>query len=59
MNLHFASAALCIADVVKVFNPQSPQARAIFNLTIIVIFVMVIVFAGVVGIVQQDCGTSR
>ena len=37
MNLHFASAALCIADIVKVFHPQSPQARAIFNLAIVVI----------------------
>jgi heme/copper-type cytochrome/quinol oxidase subunit 2 len=59
MNLHFASAALCIADVVKVFNPRSPQAREIFNLTIIVIFVMVIIFAVVAGIAPQDCGTSR
>jgi hypothetical protein len=37
MNLQFASVALCIADVVKVFNPQSPQAGAIFNLAIVVI----------------------
>src|ERR1700751_5086836 len=51
MNLQPPSAALLIADVVKVFNPQSPQARAIFDLTIIVIVVMVIIFAVVVGIV--------
>ena len=51
MNLQPPSAALVIADVVKVFNPQSPQARAIFDLTVIVIVVMVIIFAVVVGIV--------
>jgi heme/copper-type cytochrome/quinol oxidase subunit 2 len=45
------SAASLIADVVKVFNPQSPQARAIFDLAIVVIAVMVIIFAVVVGIV--------
>jgi cytochrome c oxidase subunit II len=51
MNLQLASAAFYIADVVKVFNPQSPQARAIFDFTIIVIVVMVMIFAVVVGIV--------
>ena len=51
MNLYWFSAALFIADVVKVFNPQSPQARAIFNLAIVVIVVMVVIFAVVVGIV--------
>src|SRR5262245_20949147 len=51
MNFPLPSAALLIADVVKVFNPQSPQARAIFDLTIIVIVVMVVIFAVVVGIV--------
>src|SRR5215468_6619590 len=51
MNPQWLSAAFLIADVVKVFNPQSPQARAIFDLTIIVIVVMVIIFAVVVGIV--------
>jgi hypothetical protein len=35
MNLHLPTAALLIADVVKVFNPQPPQARAIFNLGIV------------------------
>src|SRR4029450_13149457 len=45
------SATLFMANVVKVFNPQSPQARAIFDLTIVVIAVMVIIFAVVVGIV--------
>jgi hypothetical protein len=56
MNLHFSTAALCIADVVKVFNPQSPQARAIFDLTIVVIAVMVIIFAVVVGITPRTAG---
>src|SRR5215467_15039878 len=51
MNLHSFSTAVLVADVVKVFNPQSPQARAIFDLTIVVIVVMVIIFAVVVGIV--------
>jgi len=51
MNLHSFSAALFVAAVVKVFNPQSPQARAIFDLTIIVIVVMVFIFAVVMGIV--------
>jgi hypothetical protein len=32
-----SSGALLIADVVKVFNPQSPQARAVFDLAIVVI----------------------
>ena len=52
MNLHSFSAAFLVADVVKVFNPQSPQARAIFDLTIVVIVVMVVIFAVVVGIVM-------
>jgi cytochrome c oxidase subunit II len=51
VNLQLQSAAFVAADVVKVFNPQSPQARAIFHLTIIVIVVMVVIFAVVVGIV--------
>ena len=51
MNLQSFSAGLFIADVVKVFNPQSPQARAIFDLAIVVIVVMVVIFAVVVGIV--------
>src|SRR5262249_8022652 len=51
MHLHSFSAAVLVADVVKVFNPQSPQARAIFDLTIVVIVVMVVIFAVVVGIV--------
>ena len=51
MNLHSFSAELFIADVVKVFNPQSPQTRAIFDLAIVVIIVMVVIFAVVVGIV--------
>src|SRR5512146_844411 len=51
MNLQLANGILSAADVVKVFNPQSPQARAIFDFAIAVIVVMVIIFAVVVGIV--------
>jgi len=50
---------LLIADVVKVLNPQSPQARAILDLAIVVIAVMVVIFAIVVGIAREDCGTAR
>jgi hypothetical protein len=53
------NAALLIADVVKVSNPQSPQARAIFDLAIVVIAVIVVIFAVVVGIAREDCGTAR
>ena len=53
------NAALLIADVVKVFNPQSPEARAIFDLAIVVIAVIVVIFAVVVGIAREDCGTAR
>jgi hypothetical protein len=56
MQMQLSSGALLIADVVKVFNPQSPQARAIFDLAIVVIAVMVIIFAVGVGIVREDCG---
>ena len=49
MNVQLSSAALLSADVVKALNPQSPQARAIFDLAIIVIFVMVVIFAVVGG----------
>ena len=59
MHMQLWSAALLIADVVKVFNPQSPQARAIFDLAIVVIAVMVVIFAVVVGIAREDCGTAR
>jgi hypothetical protein len=52
-------AGLLIADVIKFFNPQSTQARAIFDLAIVVIAVMVVIFAVVVGIAREDCGTSR
>ena len=45
MHIQLLSGALFIADVVKVFNPQSPQARAIFDLAIVVIVVMVVIFA--------------
>ena len=59
MNLQLASAMVLAADVVKVFNPQSPQARAIFDPAIVVIAVMVVNFAVVVGIAREDCGTAR
>src|SRR5204862_7038317 len=39
------------ADVIKALNPESPQARAIFNLAIITGILMAIIFAVVVGIV--------
>ncbi len=47
MHMQLWNTALLIADVVKVFNPQSPQARAILDLAI------------VVGIAREDCGTAR
>ena len=59
MNLQLASAMVFAADVVKVFNPQSPQARAIFDLAIVVIAVMRVIFVVVVGIAREDCGTAR
>ena len=59
MHMQLWSAALLIADVVKVFNPQSPQARAIFDLAIVVIAVMVVIFAVVVCIAWEDCGIAR
>ena len=59
MNLQLANAIVLAADVVKVFNPQSPQARAIFDPAIVVIAVMVVIFAVVDGIAREDCGTAR
>jgi hypothetical protein len=56
MHMQLWSAAFLIADVVKVFNPQSPQARAIFDLTIVVIAVMVVIFAVLVGIARKTAG---
>ena len=56
MHMQLWSAALLIGDVVKVFNPQSPQAREIFDLAIVVIAVMVLIFAVVVGIARQTAG---
>jgi cytochrome c oxidase subunit 2 len=52
MHMQLLSAAFLIGDVVRVFNPQSPQARAIFHLAIVVIVVMAVIFAVVVGIVM-------
>jgi cytochrome c oxidase subunit II len=51
MSLQLSSAAFLGADVVKALNPQSPQARAIFNLAVVVGIVMAVIFAVVVGIV--------
>ena len=47
MHMQLWNTALLIADVAKVFNPQSPQARAILDLAI------------VVGIAREDCGTAQ
>jgi hypothetical protein len=47
MHIQLWNIALLIADAVKVLNPQSPQARAILDLAI------------VVGIAREDCGTAR
>ena len=59
MHMQLWNTALLIADVVKVFNPQSPQARAMLDLAIVVIAVMVVIFAIVVGIAREDCGTAQ
>ncbi len=40
MNLQLSSVALLGADVLKSLNPQSPQARAIFNLGIVTAIVL-------------------
>ena len=56
MHMQLWSAALLIADVIKVFNPQSPQPRAIFDLAIVVIAVMVVIFAVVIGIARKTAG---
>lgn len=59
MHMQLWNIALLIADAVKVLNPQSPQARAILDLAIVVIAVMVVIFAIVVGIAREDCGTAQ
>src|SRR5947208_1614856 len=51
VNLRLASATLLSVDAIKALNPQSPQARAIFNLGIVTAIVMTVIFAVVVGIV--------
>jgi cytochrome c oxidase subunit 2 len=51
VNLPLASATLLSVDVIKVLNPQSPQAREIFNLGVVTAVVMAVIFAVVVGIV--------
>ena len=47
MHMQLWNTALLIADVVIVFNPQSPQARAMLDLAI------------VVGIAREDFATAR
>jgi len=42
VNLQLSSTALLSADVVKALNPQSPQARAIFDLAVVVGIVMAV-----------------
>jgi hypothetical protein len=59
MHMQLWNIALLIADAVKVLNPQSPQARAILDLAIVVIAVMAVICAIVVGIAREDCGTVR
>ena len=56
MDMQLWNTALLIADVVRVFNPQSPQARAIFDLAIVVIAVMVVIFEVVFGIARKTAG---
>ena len=56
MHIELWNAGLLLADVVKVFNPESPQARSIFDFAIVVIAVMVVIFAVVVGIAQRIAG---
>jgi cytochrome c oxidase subunit II len=51
MNLQLSSAVLLGADVVKALNPQSPQARAIFNLGVVTAIVLAFIFAVVVAMV--------
>jgi cytochrome c oxidase subunit 2 len=51
VNLQLPTVALLGADVVKALNPQSPHARAIFNLGVITAIVLAVIFAVVVGIV--------
>ena len=56
MHMQLWNAAFLIADVVKVFNPPSPPAREIFDLAIVVIAVMVLIFAVVFGIARKTAG---
>jgi hypothetical protein len=59
MNLQLASAMVLATDVVKVFNPQSPPARAIFDLAIVVIAVMVVILRSSSASRGKNCGTAR
>jgi cytochrome c oxidase subunit 2 len=51
MNLQPPSTVFAAVDVVKSLNPQSPQARAIFNLGIVTAIVLAVIFAVVAAIV--------
>lgn len=51
MNLQLSTVALLGADVLKTLNPESPQARAIFNLGVVTAIVLAVIFAVVVAIV--------
>ncbi len=59
MHMQLWNTALLIAEVVKVFNPQSPQARAMLDLAIVVIAVMVVIFAIVVGIAREAAAHQK
>ena len=59
MHMQLWNTALLIADVVKVFNPQSPQARAILDLAIVVIAVMAVHLCDRRWHRAEDCGTGR
>jgi cytochrome c oxidase subunit 2 len=51
MSLQPMILALSDTDVVKTLNPESPQARAIFDLGIVTAIILAIIFAVVVAIV--------
>ena len=47
----FLIAASAGSDVIKVFDPQSPQARAIFHLAIVAGIIFAVIFAIVAGMI--------
>jgi cytochrome c oxidase subunit 2 len=51
MNLQPPSTVLAAVDVVRALNPQSPQARAIFNLGVVTAIVLAVIFAVVVAMI--------